>query len=79
MAAQVRGVTAGVRRGFMALMVLAGWCAPVHAAWETRVTDGVMGTRITVEVWAEDAAQADQANAAVLAAMRRIDDDHEHL
>jgi thiamine biosynthesis lipoprotein len=53
--------------------VAALWCAPAWAGWETRVTDGIMGTRITVEVWTENAAQADQANEAVLAAMRHID------
>jgi thiamine biosynthesis lipoprotein len=58
----------------MSLLVLASWCLPVRAGWETRVTDGIMGTRITVEVWADDAARADQANAAVLAAMRHIDE-----
>ena len=46
---------------------------PAQADWETRVTDGIMGTRITVEVWAEDAATADAANEAVLAVMRHID------
>jgi thiamine biosynthesis lipoprotein len=51
----------------------AGWAAPVRADWQTRVTDGIMGTRITVEVWAEDSASADKANAAVLAVMRHID------
>jgi thiamine biosynthesis lipoprotein len=45
----------------------------VRADWQTRVTDGIMGTRITVEVWADDSASADQANAAVLAVMRHID------
>jgi thiamine biosynthesis lipoprotein len=63
-----------VRTGLIGLLVLACWSAPVHAEWETRVTDGIMGTRITVEVWTEDAARADQANAAVLAAMRHIDE-----
>jgi FAD:protein FMN transferase len=66
-----------MRRGFpgcmMVLAMLAGWCAPVQAEWQTRVTDGIMGTRITVEVWTDDAADADKANAAVLAVMRHID------
>ena len=29
--------------------------APAHANWVRRVTDGIMGTRITVELWADDA------------------------
>ncbi len=28
--------------------------APAHADWVRRVTDGIMGTRITVELWADD-------------------------
>ena len=48
--------------------------APAHADWVRRVTDGIMGTRITVELWAEDPAKADQAIDAVLAEMRHIDD-----
>ena len=57
----------------VALMLLTTWSAPLHAAWETRVTDGIMGTRITVEVWADEPAQAERANEAVLAAMRHVD------
>ena len=47
---------------------------PAHAEWVRRVTDGIMGTRITVEVWADDAAKANQAIDAVLQEMRHIDD-----
>ncbi len=58
------------------------WClcalvcaaAPAHAEWVRRVTDGIMGTRITVELWAEDPAKAEQAIDAVLAEMRHIDE-----
>jgi len=53
--------------------------AAARAEWVRRVTDGIMGTRITVEVWAEDAGKGNQAIDAVLdenAAHRR---DHEHL
>ncbi len=50
-------------------------CAtPVHAEWVRRVTDGIMGTRITVELWAEDAAKGEQAIDAVLGEMRHIDE-----
>jgi thiamine biosynthesis lipoprotein len=66
-----------VRRGISLrlafLIAIACWCAPVRAEWQTRITDGIMGTRITVEVWTEDAASADKANAAVLKVMRHID------
>ncbi|MGC1387975.1 MAG: FAD:protein FMN transferase [Steroidobacteraceae bacterium] len=48
--------------------------APAHAEWVRRVTDGIMGTRITVELWAEDPAKAEQAIDAVLAEMRHIDE-----
>jgi FAD:protein FMN transferase len=48
--------------------------APAHAEWVRRITDGIMGTRITVEVWAENRGQADKAIDAVLDEMRHIDD-----
>src|SRR5271154_479426 len=48
--------------------------APAHADWVRRVTDGIMGTRITVELWAEDKEKANQAIEAVLQEMRHIDD-----
>jgi FAD:protein FMN transferase len=63
----------GLRLGLAGIVLAAGWCAPARAEWHTRVTDGIMGTRITVEVWTEDSAGADKANAAVLAVMRHID------
>jgi FAD:protein FMN transferase len=47
---------------------------PAHAEWVRRVTDGIMGTRITVELWSEDPAKAQQAIDAVLDEMRHIDD-----
>jgi FAD:protein FMN transferase len=47
---------------------------PAHAEWVRRVTDGIMGTRITVELWSEDPAKADKAIDAVLDEMRHIDD-----
>src|SRR4029077_926523 len=40
----------------------------------TRVTDGIMGTRITVELWSEDRAKAEVAIDAVLDEMRHIDE-----
>jgi FAD:protein FMN transferase len=59
---------------FACLSVLLCCAAPAHAEWVRRITDGVMGTRITVEVWAEDRGQADKAIDAVLAEMRHIDE-----
>ena len=54
-----------------ALLCLA---APAHADWVRRVTDGIMGTRITVELWSDDKAKADEAIDALLEEMRHIDD-----
>src|ERR1700686_5121597 len=48
--------------------------APARADWVRRVTDGIMGTRITVELWADDETKADPAIDAVLEEMRHIDD-----
>src|SRR5580658_2877890 len=48
--------------------------APANADWVRRVTDGIMGTRITVELWADDKDKADQAINAVLQEMRHIDE-----
>ena len=59
---------------WLCLCALVCAAGPAHAEWVRRVTDGIMGTRITVELWAEDPAKADQAIEAVLAEMRHIDD-----
>ncbi len=45
-----------------------------RAEWVQRITDGIMGTRITVELWSEDRAQAEAAIDAVLDAMRHVDE-----
>jgi FAD:protein FMN transferase len=45
-----------------------------HAEWMERVEDGIMGTRIVVELWADDNAQGSAAIDAVLAEMRRVDE-----
>lgn len=55
-------------------VLLACLSLPVHAEWVRRVTDGIMGTRITVELWADDKGKADHAIDAVLDEMRHIDD-----
>jgi thiamine biosynthesis lipoprotein len=56
------------------LMALVCVAVPAHAEWVRRITDGVMGTRITVELWADDKEKADRAIDAVLEEMRHIDD-----
>src|SRR5258706_7729596 len=48
--------------------------APAHADWVRRVSDGIMGTRIRVELWAVDETKTDPAIDAVLEEMRHIDD-----
>jgi thiamine biosynthesis lipoprotein len=45
----------------------------VRAEWVEHVEDGIMGTRIVVELWSEDRAQGEKAVQAVLAEMRRVD------
>jgi len=46
---------------------------PARAAWMDR-TEAIMGTRIYVQVWADDPAKGNEAIDAVMADMRRIDD-----
>jgi len=45
-----------------------------RAEWVERVEDGIMGTRITVELWAENRATGEAAIDAVIAEMNRIDE-----
>ena len=40
--------------------------SPAQAEWVRRITDGIMGTRITVELWADDKTQGNKAIDAVL-------------
>jgi FAD:protein FMN transferase len=62
-----------VRRTTLAC-ALAFSCA-VHAGeWVSRTEDGIMGTRIVVELWADNAIEGNAAIDAVLADMRRIDE-----
>jgi FAD:protein FMN transferase len=52
--------------------------APAHAAWLSRGVDGIMGTRIFVELWSEDDERSrqrgEQAIDAVMDEMRHIDE-----
>lgn len=56
---------------FVLLMISA--FSPAHAGWVERVEDGIMGTRIVVELWADNRDQGNAAIEAVLAEMRRVD------
>src|SRR5262245_13206127 len=57
-----------------AIAIAIAWPAFVDAEWVNRTEDGIMGTRIVVEPWANSAAEGNAAIEAVLADMRRIDD-----
>ena len=64
-----------VRLGWRCVLgvVVAMLATSAHAEWFDRVNDGIMGTRIVVELWADDAAQANAAIDAVMAEMVNID------
>jgi len=55
------------------LLCLTCVALPARAEWRER-EEAIMGTRIYVEVWSDDAAKGDEAIEAVMAEMRRIDD-----
>jgi thiamine biosynthesis lipoprotein len=59
---------------YLCLLSLTAMALPAHAEWVNRITDGIMGTRITVELWSEDKPKADAAIDAVLEEMRHIDE-----
>jgi FAD:protein FMN transferase len=56
------------------LLAVAGLSTPAHAEWVRRITDGIMGTRITVELWSDDRPKAEEAIDALLDEMRHIDE-----
>jgi thiamine biosynthesis lipoprotein len=58
------------------LLLVALTATPAHAAWLSRGVDGIMGTRIFVELWAEekDKQRGEQAIDAVMDEMRHIDE-----
>ena len=60
---------------WIAAILAAAIALPAHAEWHKRVDDGIMGTRIIVELWSEQPAAGEQAIDAVLAEMRHIDAD----
>ena len=47
---------------------------PAHAEWVSRTVDGVMGTRIYVELWDEDHARGEAGIDAVMVEMQHVDD-----
>jgi FAD:protein FMN transferase len=57
-------------------LLVALTATPAHAAWLSRGVDGIMGTRIFVELWAEDKdkQRGEQAIDAVMDEMRHIDE-----
>jgi len=57
----------------MLALAAASLARPAHAEWVNRTVDGIMGTRIVVELWADDQASGEQAIDAVIAEMNRID------
>ncbi|HVY23556.1 MAG TPA: FAD:protein FMN transferase [Steroidobacteraceae bacterium] len=57
-----------------AAMLCVAWCSAAHAEWYKRVDDGIMGTRIVVELWDDNEVHANAAIDAVMAEMRHIDD-----
>jgi thiamine biosynthesis lipoprotein len=58
------------------MLALAVCCAnTARAEWVSRVEDGIMGTRIAVELWSDDKPAGEKAIAAVIAEMERIDRD----
>jgi thiamine biosynthesis lipoprotein len=61
-------------RAALALPAIVLLSSPAQAEWVKRVTDGIMGTRITVELWADDRDKAEHAIDALLDEMRHIDD-----
>jgi FAD:protein FMN transferase len=65
-------MTPRLARLFGLALVPLALALPARAAWLDR-TEAIMGTRIYVEVWADDAAQGNAAIEAVMEEMRRID------
>ncbi|MFI4867750.1 MAG: FAD:protein FMN transferase [Steroidobacterales bacterium] len=61
-----------ISRSLLLLSLLAA--APAQAEWLSRTVDGIMGTRIYVEIWAEDRAKGEAAIDAVMDEMRHIDE-----
>jgi len=61
----------GLRWAVILLLTLV--VTPARAEWLSRTVDGIMGTRIAVELWSENRVAGEQAIDAVMAEMNRID------
>lgn len=57
---------------WLSVLAMLGWHSIAQAEWRDR-KEAIMGTRITVELWHDDAAKGDAAIDAVMAEMHRID------
>lgn len=57
---------------FLAAAALVCFTGSAHAEWFERI-DQAMGTEVSVQFWADDAAEANAATDAIMAEMRRID------
>ena len=62
-----------MRRFCLAVTLLFGFAAAARAEWHAR-EEAIMGTRIAVEVWHDDPAEATRAIDAVIAEMHRVDE-----
>ena len=60
-------------KALLPLVTLLACSSTARAEWVERVEDGIMGTRIAVELWSDDRIAADRAIDAVLVEMRRVD------
>jgi thiamine biosynthesis lipoprotein len=67
------GMAGRLHRYLLALTAALAAPGTSHAEWFERVDDGIMGTRVVVEVWAANPGVAGSAISKVLAEMRRID------
>jgi len=64
------------RTGALGVLIMSAvlGAAPAQAKWLSRTVDGIMGTRVYVEIWADDENKGGAAIDAVMDEMRRIDD-----
>jgi thiamine biosynthesis lipoprotein len=65
--------TAAVFAARLTAIVMLLSALPARAEWLSRTVDGIMGTRIGVELWDDDAAHGESAIDAVIAEMNRVD------
>jgi len=64
---------AGMRSAAVLFTALLSLASPAHAEWVERVVDGIMGTRISVNLWADNTTAGNELVDAVMEDMRRID------